>query len=764
MSISATASSRLFGRLRDAAGPLEQLGSAIIGFVMSGASIMLTASPFGVAWAGAAPPEQAIAATVGSVLGYLFLLKGNGTLRYMACLVLLLALRWAFSFVSKARMSLFSPLLAACTIATTGLAISISGDRSLYSLVMVFCETAITATAGILFGKSYRALREGVGLTRTNGVCTGIWLAVLYMGLSALSVGNTSPARVGALAVILCCGCFAGSGHSAAAAVTAGLAAALAGEPQLLAVFCAGGLAAGIFAPLGRLSAACAMTVAALLALIAQPNAGPATTLFIECMLASSILMVIPAAMLRRIGLGLTRAADSAEGEMLRRVVISQLSRTRHALCDIASVTGQVSEKLEALNGDPIESVLAKACAKVCKGCKDSPRCWQTHYEETADALGHAFASARSGRDASESDFPAHFKCLQPDKLLVAINEQTGGYLNRRAEKRHAAQLRSVSSDQFSGMGLLLASLQEQLGDYANAPAATIDAINKYLNAKNCEAASVCCYLDAQQHVNLLVELPLHKVTRLIAPQVTADLSEIVAQELSEPETLCEGTLARLFWTVKAQYALESAFVQRAANQNRFCGDSCSVIPRAQGRAVLLLSDGMGVGSPAAVDATMTTSLLERLLRAGTDFTAALRLVNAALLSGGGEERLCTVDAALLDLYTCRLDIFKAGAAPTYILRQGRCAKVESPSLPAGILSGAEAKHTSLSLSEGDLIVMISDGLLESGGDWICSQITALADHPLEQLCEALIETASLRRITAHEDDMTVVAARIIAA
>ena len=238
-----------------------------------------------------------------------------------------------------------------------------------------------------------------------------------------------------------------------------------------------------------------------------------------------------------------------------------------------------------------------------------------------------------------------------------------------------------------------------------------------------------------------------------------------MSQELSEPETLCEGAIARLFWTAKAHYALETAFVQRAANQNRFCGDSCSVIGRAQGRAVLLLSDGMGVGSPAAVDATMTTSLLERLLKAGADFTAALRLVNAALLSGGGEERLCTVDASLLDLYTCRLDIFKAGAAPTYILRQGRCAKVESPSLPAGILSGAEAKHTTLSLSEGDLIVMISDGLLDSGaGDWISSQLVTLADHPLEQMCEELLDTASERRITAHEDDMTVLAARVVAA
>lgn len=127
----------------------------------------------------------------------------------------------------------------------------------------------------------------------------------------------------------------------------------------------------------------------------------------------------------------------------------------------------------------------------------------------------------------------------------------------------------------------------------------------------------------------------------------------------------------------------------------------------------------MGIGSPAAVDATLCTDLLDRLLTAGSDFGAALRLVNAALLSGGGEERLCTVDAAILDLFTCRLDLFKAGAAPTYILRQGRAAVVETPSLPAGILDGAQAEHTALTLAEGDLIVMVSDGLTDSGGGWI---------------------------------------------
>ncbi len=52
----------------------------------------------------------------------------------------------------------------------------------------------------------------------------------------------------------------------------------------------------------------------------------------------------------------------------------------------------------------------------------------------------------------------------------------------------------------------------------------------------------------------------------------------------------------------------------------------------------IVLSDGMGSGTAAAVDANMTVSLITKLIDAGVSYTAALKIVNSALLvkSGGG--------------------------------------------------------------------------------------------------------------------------------
>ena len=93
---------RLPQRLSALRAPLEQFLSAAVGFVMSGASILLAAAPFGVAWAGAAPPDYAVSATLGAMGGYLMLSAGSGTLRYLAALVLLFGLRWALGFIPKA--------------------------------------------------------------------------------------------------------------------------------------------------------------------------------------------------------------------------------------------------------------------------------------------------------------------------------------------------------------------------------------------------------------------------------------------------------------------------------------------------------------------------------------------------------------------------------------------------------------------------------------------------------------------------------------
>ena len=106
---------------------------------------------------------------------------------------------------------------------------------------------------------------------------------------------------------------------------------------------------------------------------------------FAESVTGCIIMTALPLSFLSKVGI--ISRYPNADGDMLRTAVISQLWRLRTALSDIAQMTGEISKKLADISGDPIESVFAKSCSAVCKGCKSSPRCWQTGYDDTADAL-----------------------------------------------------------------------------------------------------------------------------------------------------------------------------------------------------------------------------------------------------------------------------------------------------------------------------------------------------------------------------------------
>ena len=122
---------------------------------------------------------------------------------------------------------------------------------------------------------------------------------------------------------------------------------------------------------------------------------------------------------------------------------------------------------------------------------------------------------------------------------------------------------------------------------------------------------------------------------------------------------------------------------------SKITGDAYRSLTTDTGRFVLILSDGMGTGGNAAVDSAMTSDLLRRLLEAGVGCDAALKIVNSALLLKSGEETLATADVAAVDLFTGRAEFYKAGAAPTFLVKNGRAGYVQSDSLPAGVTGGS---------------------------------------------------------------------------
>lgn len=194
-------------------------------------------------------------------------------------------------------------------------------------------------------------------------------------------------------------------------------------------------------------------------------------------------------------------------------------------------------------------------------------------------------------------------------------------------------------------------------------------------------------------------------------------------------------------------------------------GDIYLSEPLADGRHLLLLGDGMGVGSTAAQVSNAAAAMLRDLLAAGMELAPAVRTLNALLLLQAKEERFTTLDVALVDLTDGRCRFAKSGAAPTFIKRGELVSVVRGDSLPVGILPEAPAETVGRVLRGGDLLVFLTDGLWEAvasqeGPDWVEVFLRAVPMTEPAELVEALLSRVE-ETVGEPRDDRSVLVVRV---
>ena len=69
---------------------------------------------------------------------------------------------------------------------------------------------------------------------------------------------------------------------------------------------------------------------------------------------------------------------------------------------------------------------------------------------------------------------------------------------------------------------------------------------------------------------------------------------------------------------------------------------------------------------------------------------------------------------------------------------------LEAPSLPMGVSEAVEGRSTAFSLSAGDMVVLVSDGALADGADWLMEQLQleARLHHTPDQVARTLADSA----------------------
>lgn len=165
------------------------------------------------------------------------------------------------------------------------------------------------------------------------------------------------------------------------------------------------------------------------------------------------------------------------------------------------------------------------------------------------------------------------------------------------------------------------------------------------------------------------------------------------------------------YYVEEAGYHVLTGVAKAIKETEQISGDNYGFFESEKGTMTMLLSDGMGSGDKAYTDSSMVVELMEKFLEAGFQTESAIMMINSALVSGGENINMSTLDVCTIDLFGGACRFVKVGSACSYIKRQHLVDRISAGNLPLGVFQKPDMEIVSRSLQSGDYIIMFSDGI-----------------------------------------------------
>lgn len=248
-------------------------------------------------------------------------------------------------------------------------------------------------------------------------------------------------------------------------------------------------------------------------------------------------------------------------------------------------------------------------------------------------------------------------------------------------------------------------------------------------------------------------------------------ISKVLKTDIVLQREVCgreeEQNLCKQIYMSKDKFSIQIGIASDKKNGSSISGDYSNQTRLDDGKYLVALSDGMGSGPEARKSSQIAVKMLTRMLTSGFDKDTSMELINSSMYINTKEDSYATLDVAILDLYAGNMEFMKNGACPTFIKNKKEIHVLKSISLPAGILENIDMVVYDKDLNDGDIIVMCTDGVLESNMEyenkevWIKNMLEEIETDNVQKIANILLKESIDNNFGNAKDDMTVIAIKV---
>jgi len=618
-------------------------------------------------------------------------------------------------------------------------------------------------------------------LSAEEAVCLLVLTAGIIAGTGDLHVWYISAKGLLSRTIILLASLAGGVGLGAAAGAVVGIIPGLSYTvaPYLVGAYSFSGVLAGLGNVLGKMGVSLFFLASNIIMSVYFNNFESMESVIAETCLACLVFLLVPEKLVRGIATAVVREAVAPKPDNSReaqrdgfREKLREYSSIFREISRVFGETTVLSEKKDNEKG--IKQLMTEIGKKVCSDCGMHRVCWDKEYYKTYQYMLDMFALTEVCGRVKVSDIPEELKvrCARPRELTITATCLYEAFKVDRYWSKKFYTGKALVGDQLRGMAGVIESLAEEL-NFGQKDGGHSDATLKQklrqlgLPVKDIRIA------ETAGRPEMLVTMKSCRGDLDCRYRVAPVVSELMGQLFSVTGCVCDGQqregICRFRLYQGLHYRVEVGAAWAGKDGSPVSGDVYDFMQLREGKFAAVLSDGMGCGEDAARESVSAVALIRRMLEAGLDTEVAIKCVNSVQALKKPEETFATVDMAIINLYSGQGEFIKIAAPPTYLIRGGRLRTIRSSSLPVGILSEIDISVTEKKLASGDVIVMLTDGILASRHghqdreEWISGVLKELNGLDPKEMAGLLLKLAQTGGGDDEDipDDMAVVVIRV---
>ncbi|MGH4050293.1 MAG: stage II sporulation protein E [Clostridium sp.] len=599
--------------------------------------------------------------------------------------------------------------------------------------------------------------------------------SLIIAGTWGISIFDISITNILGLSFIIVIGYINGSGAGAASGVAMGIIVGMSSENMIMFIGMYGicGLITGIFKETGKLLNVTSYLVAFSIIKIYCVT-GPEFMIF-EAFVAGVIFLLVPQRVYAQLAIEFNSDKKKQNIEQgyinkIKDTFVGRLDKFSDVLSNMSDILNNLvdNEKL-AMKGKS-SALVENLADRVCSNCNMKSMCWKRELHYTYAAFEELIENFE--RKSNTVPVEIERKCIKRTAILKNTEDIVNKHIINEMWRTRLSEGRELLANQISNMADSVGEIVEEFNSDIQIDTSMEKLICRALDKNRIKHNDLMCLNDKLGRLSIKLSLNACSGRQMCVKDLLPIINGVTGKSMCVSDDGCsidsKTNMCKVTIEETPKFHVVSSVARQCKDGEKSNGDSYSFGKLADGSYMSVISDGMGSGPRAGRESEAAVELIEKFTSAGFSKITAINTVNSIMtLRFSEEEKFSTIDLSSIDLYTGEIDFLKVGAVATFLKSGDNLEIIKSKSLPIGVLDKADIDIQQMKLKNGDIMVMLSDGVLDYNDenvgrvDWVVDYLGKNNCNNPKELADGLLGEAKKLSGNKVKDDMTVLVSKI---